>query len=433
MKPAIIVRLALSLILLNGILYLCSARFLFIGTLDSPFFSIALLSLFFILVRTSASLREFLATLLLFTVLAALEFRLLGYPSTWPVWVSLLGMASLGVLFLRLVWAPPSQRRLAAFVLIPSLLFVVSEWFASLFLFWTERFHPKVLDLYLYSFDASTRIQLPFLMGRLFLRFPALSFISVAAYIGLPVAIGLAFAGCVLRNPRTALAACVAFLITGPVGILFYNLFPALGPVHLFEGRFPWDPLSLQQARHLFLEPVPLAGARNAIPSLHAAWIFLVFWYTRDLSRLEKTIAALFVVFTLFATLGTGEHYFVDLVVAVPFSLLILAFSNLLIGHQRFRQLFPLGIGLAGVLVWLMALQYAPLFFWRSPLIPWLACSVTVAACYLAVKKVDGPSRSQPAAELCLNSEASQEFFQMKTVRSSVPPVKIPVTERQTG
>jgi len=400
MKPATLLRFALSLILLQGVFFLAGVRFLFNGTLNSEFFSISLLSLFLILLRTRVSIREFLGTLVLFAALVAFEFRFLGYPSTWPVWISLLGMASLAVLFLRLIWASPSQRRFAALVAIPSLLFVVSEWCASIFLTLTEIFHPKVLDLYLYSFDASTRIQLPILIGRLFSRLPAFSFLCYVAYIGLPLAIGLTFAGCLLRDTRTALAAFTAFLLTGPVGVLFYNLFPALGPVHLLGSRFPWHPLTVDQARRLLLEPVALAGARNAIPSLHAAWIFLVYWYARELSRLERAAAAVCVLLTLFATLGTGEHYFIDLVVAVPFALFILALTNLLVGPQRSDQFLPLGVGLGGVLAWLLALRHATLFFWRSPVIPWLAFVVTFGACFLAVKKRESPARSQATARL---------------------------------
>jgi hypothetical protein len=398
MKPATVLRIVLSLILLQEICYLAGSRNLFISTLNSEFFSIALLSLFFILLRTRVSIREFIGVLILFGALVAFEFRVMGYPSTWPAWLSLLGVASLGVLFLRLIWAAPSQRRFAAFAVIPSLLFVVSEWCASVLLRLTELLHPKVLDLYLYSFDASTRIQLPFFVGRVFRNFPVFSQVCFLVYIGLPLAIGLTFAGCLLRDERTAWAACVAFLLTGPVGVLFYNLFPALGPIHLFGSSFPWHPLTLDQARRVFLEPIPLVGARNAIPSLHAAWIFLVVWYSRELSHLERTITAISAVLTLVATLGTGEHYFIDLVVAVPFTVLIIALTNFLTGQRRSRQLLPLSVGLGGVIAWLLALRHATYFFWRSPFIPWLAFAITFAACFLAFHRL-GSLKPEPIAK----------------------------------
>jgi hypothetical protein len=147
----------------------------------------------------------------------------------------------------------------------------------------------------------------------------------VLFYIGLPFAIAIAYAGQVVRIRERAIPIFAALFLAGPFGILFYNLFPALGPLHIFVDRFPWHPLTTGQVRRLFLEPVPVPGLRNAIPSLHLAWVLLAFWYSRGLSVFERSIAFAFVVFTVFATMGTGEHYFIDLIVAFPFALFMQA------------------------------------------------------------------------------------------------------------
>lgn len=408
MKTATLNRLSLTVVVFAAVLYLSSVKYVFIGTMDSPFFSIALLSLFLILLRTGTNLRELGATAILFALLCWLELAIFGYRSSWPVWISLLGMASLGVLCGRAIWADGPRRRLAVLILVPSFLFVLSEWLATYFLFLTQLLHPKVLDLYLYSFDASLRVQLPFVMGRVFARWAAFSWTCDAVYIGLPVAIGLTFAGCALKHPRVAWRAFMAFLLTGPLGIVFYNVFPALGPVHIFESRFPWNPLTSEQARHLFLEAVAVPGARNAIPSLHAAWVFLVFWYARGLSRLERTLAAICMVLTLCATVGTGEHYFIDLIVAVPFAVLVLSLTNVLLGPARLRQILPLSIGAGGVLVWLEALHHATFFFWRSWTIPWLACILTLAVCYLAVRRLTATEGTEFAGDLSASAAESR-------------------------
>jgi hypothetical protein len=319
------------------------------------------------------------------------------------------------------IWGEGSRRRFAAVVLIPSFLFVLSEWLATYFLFLTEFFHPKVLDLYLYSFDASMGVQLPFVMGRIFARWSGFSWICGIVYMGLPLAIGLTFAGCAMRSTRSAWTAFVAFLLTGPLGIVFYNVFPALGPIHVFESRFPSNPLSSEQARHLFLEGVAIAGPRNAIPSLHAAWIFLVFWYARGLSRLEKTIAAVCVVLTLCATIGTGEHYFVDLVVAVPFAVLVVALTNLLMGPDRSRQILPLAVGLGGTELWLWALRHASVFFWRAWVIPWLACGATLMVCYFAIRKLDVLPTSANLKGLATDSEQESRLLSTEPLQTVTP------------
>jgi hypothetical protein len=43
----------------------------------------------------------------------------------------------------------------------------------------------------------------------------------------------MVYAGQLRRGREKAFPAMAAFLIAGPIGILFYNLFPALGPTHI--------------------------------------------------------------------------------------------------------------------------------------------------------------------------------------------------------
>jgi hypothetical protein len=361
------------------LLWIGSRKTFYASTILSPFLGVALLSIFLILLRTCRNLRELGLVALLTGMQYCLDVRLLSYPYKWPVLISFLGISGLTTLAVRAIWASEADRRTSYQTLIPAFLFVASEWFADYFLVWGERVRPKTLDLYLYSFDASLHIQPAFLMGQLFAKVHAFATVSLLVYLALPVGIGLAFAGCVMRDRANAIPAAVSFLITGPIGACFYTLFPALGPVHIFLAKFPWEPLTLDQVRHLFLEPIAVAGERNAMPSLHAAWIFLVFWYARKLTPLERIGAAAFVLFTLCATLGTGEHYFVDLIVAIPFTLTILGLSQM-ISMRGARMPWPaVGCGVGTTLLWFALLRYANHFFWVSPVVPWIACACTLS------------------------------------------------------
>lgn len=381
-------RVAASLLSVAIIFWMASRKSFFEDTISSSFLAIALFSIFLILLRTRTNWREISAVLLLFLGLTLLDIRILGFTTHWPVWPSFLGLASLIVLAFRAIWSDGSARRTALFVLIPSFLFAASEWCASYFLDWSEIAHPKVLDLFLYSFDSSLHWPIAFYIGTLFQRFPHFALISVLFYLGLPVAIGLTFAGCLMRDRENALPSFVAFLLTGLLGAVFYNIFPALGPIHLLPHNFPWQPLPLSAVSHLVLEPVALAGPRNAIPSLHAAWIFLVVYYSRRLSIGEKIAAYIFLVFTLLATLGTGEHYFVDLVVAAPFALLVVALTECLIGRARAVLIAPIGCSLALILICFALLRYEAHIFWISPAIPWVLCLVTLGISYMASRPI---------------------------------------------
>jgi PAP2 superfamily len=409
LRPSDIRRLIYSVVTVALLLWVVGRRSFFADTISSPFLSIALLSVFLILIRTRISIREIVAVVALFLTFCAYDLNALGYPSSWPVWMSLLGIASLGGLFFRTIWSEGSEQKFAAWALGPAFLFVASEWTASYFLEWTERARPNVYDLYLYSFDASLHVQPSFALARMFAHSHIFAETCFLFYIGLPIAIGLTYAGCLMRDRWNATPAFIAFLLTGPLGALFYNFLPALGPIHLLRGDFPWHPLTYGQASRLFLETVAIPGPRNAIPSLHAAWIFLVLWYARRLSTTERICAGAFVFFTLCATLGTGEHYFVDLIVALPFTALVISLADLLSWRYRPALLWAGGAGLGTVLAWFWALRFSPKVFFKSTLIPWGAFAATLVLCAIVGRMLlESPAQAEAKVMLAQLEPSSE-------------------------
>jgi hypothetical protein len=348
-------------------------------SLSSAFFAIALISVVIIQLRVSGLWPDGLVLIALTAILALVDFRLLHYTPHLMAWFSFLGLNSLLLLALRAVWSQGEQRKLFLYGFVPSLLFVTSEWFASNMLDLTETLHPRTLDLYLYFFDGSLGVQPSFLMGQAFALWPTFKIVGELFYVGLPIPIALVYSGQLLRIREKALPVMAAFLLTGPIGIIFYNIFPALGPIHLVHNSFPWNPLPSGMLRKLFLESVPLHGPRNAIPSLHMGWVLLCWWYSRGLSWWERSITMLFVLFTFCATMGTGEHYFIDLVVAFPFALFMQTLCAWPPAWKSRNVLMTLLFALPAVLLWLGALRFAPHFFWLSPVIPWAACAATIA------------------------------------------------------
>ncbi|MBV9182033.1 MAG: phosphatase PAP2 family protein, partial [Acidobacteria bacterium] len=196
----------------------------------------------------------------------------------------------------------------------------------------------------------------------------------------LPLPLVLVYAAQLRRSQSKALRVMVAFLGTGPLGVLFYNVLPACGPIHVFGSAFPFHPLSTAAALHMPLTAVAIPGARNAIPSLHMTWVLLIWWNSKGLSPWIRAIACTFVWATVLATMGTGEHYFIDLVVALPFSLLVQGLSSLSLplraGPRRVSILF----GTFAMLLWLALLSFATRLFWTSPVLPWTMVAVTLGA-----------------------------------------------------
>jgi hypothetical protein len=317
-------------------------------------------------------------------ILAGLDYFVMGFQPRLMAAFSFLGLSSLAVLGVRTIWERNQDRLLLLYAFLPAILFVASEYLASTLLDYTEALHPKTFDLYLYSFDCSLRVQFSFLLGQVFAHYPWFRFASLLFYIALPLPLALVYAAHLRLQNKHAFTVMLAFLVTGPMGVLFYNMVPATGPVHIFGPGFPWHPLSTSQAMHLVLETVQLKGARNAIPSLHMAWVLLVWWNSKGLARWIRIIALAFVVFTVFATLGTGEHYFVDLVVAFPFALMVqaLCLYPLPLRHGPRRAAFLFGTFAS--LLWMALVSFVIPWFWISPVIPWALVSATIAiSCWL--------------------------------------------------
>jgi hypothetical protein len=373
-------RVLLSLAILAGVPALAASHIFYVSAIASTFYPYVFASVVFIHLRMRFRWADVGGIVVFGAAFAALDqFAIHRSDTVYVVtWVSFLGMASLVVMGLNAVWLEGEERKTVLLALVPSLLILASNHYAGYLHKFTESAHPKVLDLYLYSFDSSLRAPVAFWMGQVYAKWKLLGDVSFVFYVGLPFSLAVVYAGQAARLRGKAIPIFAAFLLMGPIGGIFYNLFPALGPVHLFGARFPWQPLAAEQARRLFLEPVALMGLRNAIPSLHMGWTLMSWWYSRGLSVWERTIAMLFVVFTVVATMGTGEHYFIDLVVAFPFVLFLQAMCATALKWNDSRRLAAFTFGLAAVLVWLWALRYAPHFVWYSAAIPWILCALTI-------------------------------------------------------
>jgi hypothetical protein len=294
---------------------------------------------------------------------------------------AVLGIAAFLLLGLRRIWSvSPEERELMRLGVLPPLLLVLLGYFSSGLLASTGDLHPKTFDLYLYAGDGSLGVQPSFALGRLVLGSLWLTRICLFWYRVLPSILMLVYAQQLVRRGKAALSVFLAFFLAGPVGIIFYNLVPACGPVYLFPTQFPRAVMTAVQVRELFLHPVAVNGARNAFPSLHMAWALLAWWYGKGLPPWTRVLLLFFLAGTMLATLGLGEHYFVDLVAAVPFALMMQAGVAGIAPSDR-RRFVPLLAGLLWTLAWAGLLRFGVGMMRMSPLIPWTLVVCTVVSC----------------------------------------------------
>ncbi|HKV48435.1 MAG TPA: phosphatase PAP2 family protein [Candidatus Acidoferrales bacterium] len=369
----------------------------FYGAFADSFFAFTVISFVILYLRVCPKWSTALTICSLALVFAAIEFGILRYPARPMVWVSLFGLSAFTALPVHGLWATDEKRKTLFLAFFPVLPFVVLGFFMPFILSWVSNVHPKTLDLYLLSFDYSLRVPFTFLFGQAFARSLFLAFTGWAFYMALPIPIAVVYAGQLVKCREKAFEAITAFLIVGPIALLFYYFFPAAGPHNLFGTGFPFHVFPMSAAPKLLLEPVATAGLRNAMPSVHLACALLAWWYSSKLSLAERAITFVFLVYTVFAVLGTGEHWFVDIVVACPFCIFLrgLCMRGDIASPRRIEAM---SIGLGGTVAWLAALRFAPKFFWISPIIPWALALGTIAVTIVQNRKLYTASKV-PAAE----------------------------------
>jgi hypothetical protein len=216
------------------------------------------------------------------------------------------------------------------------------------------------------------------MFGRAVLPSRWLTHALLGVYYLLPIAILTAYARQLVRNRDVAMMAFLAFAIAGPLGVVFYNLLPACGPEYLFGSKFPFAPLTAPQFSQLPLETLAIAGVRNAFPSLHLAWALLAFWYSEGLLQGTRLAFFVFLIGTACATLALGEHYFVDLVAAFPYALLVYAVCALNVSISDGRRFVSIATALILLLAWVALLRWGLWMVAPSPVLPWFFVAVTV-------------------------------------------------------
>jgi len=286
-----------------------------------------------------------------------------GYPGSLILALGpFLGVASLVPLVIRSL-GPPSEQRTncrnsLAIIALLNYIGVCLNFYIS----FARMVLPRKLDYFLYNFDGSLGFQPSFLAGRLLKAIPPLEAVEGTVYDSLGFWFGLIYAvhaGSKLRHrvsfPRLFGAKALA-------GFWLYFLFPAMGPKHAFPS-FPAAAGAVHSAA------VALSGVPNAMPSLHFAAALLVCWLSKPWKWLYPITTA-FAVLTALATLGLGEHYVVDLVVAVPYTLAVFAF-----GAETPEKRRPMMVASALVVGWILYLHTG----WYFGPLSWVLMAATIA------------------------------------------------------
>jgi hypothetical protein len=123
-------------------------------------------------------------------------------------------------------------------------------------------------------------------------------------YWGMPAVFALAWS--LERSRALVRGAWLGALLVFP----FYLLVPACGPAYAFRG---WP-----DASAVLVSTVGIYAPRNCMPSMHFAWALLLLINAHG--RIWKIAMWIYCALIGITTVAGGEHYFIDLIAAVPFA-----------------------------------------------------------------------------------------------------------------
>jgi hypothetical protein len=192
--------------------------------------------------------------------------------------------------------------------------------------------HPQKFDLYVYRIDKLSGFEPSFALGRIVLGHLYMIVLLAESYQLLPLAMVAIFGGYLWhRSQQEAMSMVRVFLLNLALSAPFYLLFPVCGPAYAFPG-FPALP-----GGPVIPHPILLNAPPNGVPSIHFSTAVLVLWYGRKLP-FGWWIGGIYLVLTAVSTLASGEHYLFDLLVAVPYAVMVYSLGNYI---ARLRVAFP--------------------------------------------------------------------------------------------
>ncbi|HEY3939486.1 MAG TPA: phosphatase PAP2 family protein [Bryobacteraceae bacterium] len=124
---------------------------------------------------------------------------------------------------------------------------------------------------------------------------------------------------------------------------------PGRRPAYRFAAFPKFAPALAEAPLHAALLP-PVA--RNAMPSLHIGWTVLCCWNVWPLGRMMRLLSIVFLAATAMATIGSGQHYAIDLIVAVPLCVAVQAGWNY--RRAAAASVLVVALAMAIVLCWVI-------------------------------------------------------------------------------
>lgn len=226
----------------------------------------------------------------------------------------------------------------------------------------SSQLKVPAVDEFLWAFDRNYGYA-EMLVGRMFVSLPMVGMFFRTLYFGEMLAIPLMYTVLPATCKRKYGTAVILLGVFLP---FLYRICPGAGPIYLLGSQFPFG-----LPHFAGLHAREIDSTLNATPSGHFGWALLMLWFAnRYAGKSMRLISAIFAVGMIVATLGTGEHYVVDLVLSVPFVASVWALV-----HKQWKLSV---VSMIVVIAWCFCLRDG-LLLSLPPLVVWILTAVTTA------------------------------------------------------
>lgn len=323
-------------------------------------------------------------------------------------WITLV-FAGLGVpaaiALLWRVWRPAADANMhlegsIRWLLVMMLLFTLVPMSA---LRLTVALHPQTLDILAMKFDAAAGLEITPWLFETARAIPGASDVLGAAYGFTPFAF-FALTLLQLRGRPAHLPNAILLWVGMTLSaLLAYHFFPITGPKYVFgQDQFI---KALREIDSLPLERVSGVGPnpRNGMPSMHFGWMLatLVIWSLSDTRLWSRLLLGSMTLCVAIATLYLGEHYVIDLIVAIPFVLASIAMCTTRVPWSSVARWRTVALGFGCWLAWVVLLRTQIEMFLAHG---WLCWGLILLTALVVWAQVRGLARFRELAEVTATS-----------------------------
>lgn len=222
-----------------------------------------------------------------------------------------------------------------------------------------SRLTPHVRDLEIQNIGGWLGPWPPIVLGHWFRDVPGLAPICTLVYMFMPIGLSVVHAFALRADPTRRPSLLWALVLIPLFGYPLYYSLPMVGPREAWHALKPAVVFPPEQVPKFITTTliVPAFAPRNCMPSLHTAWTLSAVLQARQLGRPLLLFASFWFLGTELATLGLGEHWLIDLVVAVPFTFAVNVLAEGTFDNPGVRRNLVLWIAL--VVGWMLALTLA--------------------------------------------------------------------------